>query len=60
MIGISVDELQAFSSASVNDLTKCLSCAYLHMNSVSYVFRAQHILTDSCMILWLLFNYHYD
>lgn len=27
MIGISVDELWAFSSSAFNDLTKCLSCA---------------------------------
>lgn len=27
MICISVDELRVFSSSSVNDLTKCLSCA---------------------------------
>lgn len=51
MIGISVDELWAFSSSAVNDLTKCLSvCFHLHMNLVSLVLRAQHILPDSCMI----------
>lgn len=29
MIGISVDELWAFSSSTVNDLTKWLSCAVI-------------------------------